>query len=43
MNYADIKFLYDTDDSMTLSELSKITGESIDDLKFILTCTDDEY
>lgn len=43
MNNADIKFLYDMDDSMTLEELSRITGESMDDLHFILTCTDEEY
>lgn len=41
--YADIKFLYDMDDSMTLAELSMLTGESMDDLHFILTCTDEEY
>jgi hypothetical protein len=43
MNIAEIKFLYDMDDSMTLEELSIITGEMIDDLHFILTCTDEEY
>ena len=43
MNIKEIKFLYDMDDSMTLEELSIITGEMIDDLHFILTCTDEEY
>ena len=42
MNIKEIKFLYDMDDSITLEELSLITGEMIDDLHFILTCTDEE-
>jgi len=43
MKYEEIKFIYDADENMTLEELSTITGESIEDLHFILTCTDEEY
>ena len=43
MTVAEIKKLYDSNLNMTLSELSVITGKSIEELKFILTCTDEEY
>ena len=43
MTIAEIKQLYDSNLNMTLSELSAITGKSIEELKFILTCTDEEY
>lgn len=38
-----IKYIYDTNLNMTLSELSRITNKSISELKFILTCTEEEY
>ena len=43
MSIAEIKELYDSNLNMTLAELSKITGLSISELKFILTCTEEEY
>jgi hypothetical protein len=43
MTNADIKFLFDMDESMTLYKLSVITGKTIEELKCILTCTDEEY
>lgn len=43
MTNAEIKELYDNNPNMTLGELSRITGLSIKELKFILTCTDEEY
>jgi hypothetical protein len=43
MTNAEIKELYDSNLNMTLGELSRITGLSIKELKFILTCTDEEY
>ena len=43
MNIEEIKFIYDSDPNMTLSELAKITGELEDDLFYILTCTEEEY
>jgi hypothetical protein len=42
MTNQQIKELYDTHPNMTL-ELSRITGLSISELKFILTCTEEEY
>lgn len=41
MTNAQIKELYDSNPNMTLGQLAKITGLSIRELKFILTCTDD--
>jgi hypothetical protein len=41
MSNAEIKELYDSNANMTLGELARITGLSIPELKFILTCTDD--
>jgi hypothetical protein len=41
MSNAEIKEVYDTNPTMTLGQLSRITGLSIPELKFILTCTDD--
>lgn len=43
MTVAEIKQLYDSNLNMTLAQLSRITGKSIKELKFILTCTDEEY
>lgn len=43
MTNQQIKELYDTHPNMTLQELSHITGLSISELKFILTCTEEEY
>ena len=43
MTNQQIKELYDTHPNMTLRELSRITGLSISELKFILTCTEEEY
>ena len=43
MSIAQIKNLYDSNPNMTLNQLSLITGLSISELKFILTCTDEEY
>ena len=42
MTIIEIKRLYDSNLNMTLGELSHITGKSISELKFILTCTDEE-
>ena len=43
MTNAEIKRLYDSDINMTLVKLSLITGLTIEELKFILTCTEEEY
>jgi hypothetical protein len=43
MTTAEIKSMYDSNPDMTLAQLSRITGLSIKELKFILTCTDNEY
>ena len=43
MSIAEIKQLYDENINMTLSQLSVITGKTIQELKFILTCTEEEY
>ena len=43
MTIVEIKYMYDSNPDMTLAQLSRITGLSIKELKFILTCTDDEY
>jgi len=43
MTIAEIKYMYDSNPDMTLAQLSRITGLSIKELKFILMCTDDEY
>jgi hypothetical protein len=43
MTTAEIKSMYDSNPDMTLAQLSRITGLSIKELKFILTCTDEEY
>jgi hypothetical protein len=43
MSNAEIKNLYDSDINMTLGKLSRITGLTIQELKFILTCTEEEY
>jgi hypothetical protein len=43
MTIAEIKRLYDENINMTVKELSVITGRSVDELVFILTCTDEEY
>jgi hypothetical protein len=43
MTTAEIKSMYDLNPDMTLAQLSRITGLSIKELKFILTCTDNEY
>lgn len=43
MTISEIKQLYDSNLNMTLAQLSAITGKDIQELKFILTCTDEEY
>jgi hypothetical protein len=43
MAISEIKRLYDENINMTLKQLSVITGRSVDELVFILTCTDEEY
>jgi hypothetical protein len=43
MTTAEIKSMYDSNPDMTLAQLSRITGLSIKELKFILTCTDNEH
>lgn len=43
MSNAEIKLMYDTNENMTLFKLSIITGKTIEELKFILTCTEEEY
>lgn len=43
MSNAEIKRLYDSDINMTLAKLAIITGLTIQELKFILTCTEEEY
>jgi hypothetical protein len=43
MTIAEIKYMFDSNPDITLAQLSRITGLSIKELKFILMCTDDEY
>ena len=43
MTNAEIKKLYDSDINMTLAKLAFLTGLTIQELKFILTCTEEEY
>jgi hypothetical protein len=43
MTNQQIKNIYDSDINMTLVKLSRITGLTIQELKFILTCTEEEY
>ena len=43
LTHADIKRIYDQNPNMTLKELSNLTGYAVPFLKFILTCTDEEY
>ena len=43
MSIEAIKFIYDSNPNMTLAELSFMTSLTIAELKFILTCTDEEY
>lgn len=43
MTIEEIKHLYDHSPNMTLGQLADITGKTIQELKFILTCTDEEY
>lgn len=38
MTNDQIRDLYDSNINMTLGQLAKITGKSIQELKFILTC-----
>jgi hypothetical protein len=40
MTNDEIRAYYDSNPDLTLGQLSKITGLSIQDLKFILTCED---
>jgi hypothetical protein len=43
LTHADIKRIYDQNPNLTLKELSNLTGYAVPFLKFILTCTDEEY
>jgi hypothetical protein len=38
LNNDQIRELYDSNINMTLAELARITGKSVPELKFILTC-----
>lgn len=38
MSHDQIREMYDSNPNMTLGQLSRITGLSIEQLKFILTC-----
>lgn len=40
MTNDQIREMYDNNPNMTLGQLSRITGKSIPELKFILTCED---